>query len=129
VIEPPVSVAERLRRLYRGRSAERQAESWLAGQGLKTLSRNWRAGRGEIDLIMRDGDTLVFVEVRSRGSGARVRAVESLNERKLNKLRETASRYLQQHPRWLERPCRFDVITLDGPRESARIEWLRDAFQ
>ncbi|MGC9456106.1 MAG: YraN family protein [Halothiobacillaceae bacterium] len=115
-------------RRLRGSAGERIARQWLEQQGLKTLSENWRGGRGELDLVMRDGATLVFVEVRSRRAGARVSAIESLDPRKLAKVRETAQRYLLAHPRWQTAPCRFDVVALTGPAEEPRVDWIRDAF-
>ncbi|MFP4155960.1 MAG: YraN family protein, partial [Halothiobacillaceae bacterium] len=81
-------------RRHRGQAGERIARQWLERQGLHTVSENWRGGRGELDLVMREGGTLVFVEVRSRRAGARVSALESLDSRKLTKVRETAQRYL-----------------------------------
>jgi len=113
----------------RGRQAEALAEHWLAKRGLKPLNRNWRAGRGEIDLIMLDGHILVFVEVRSRREGARVSAAESLDFRKLQKLRETAARYLQANPAMRRRACRFDVVTVTGDLLEPQFQWIRDAFQ
>jgi len=120
--------------LARGHQAETLAARHLSRKGLRLLERNVRAGRGEIDLILLDGETLVFAEVRARKDGARVQAAESITAAKRRKLTETAERLLAVRPEWRQRPCRFDVIAVSLPpahtadREPA-IDWIRDAFQ
>jgi len=106
------------------------ARRHLEAAGLSLLERNARAGRGEIDLIMREADTLVFVEVRARAAGAPVAAAESLSPRKCAKVRETAQRLITARPAWQALYCRFDVVAVtmaQGGREP-RIDWLTDAF-
>jgi putative endonuclease len=110
----------------RGREAETRAWQYLESRGLRLLQRNYRSRRGEIDLVLQDQDSLVFVEVRFRresrfGSGA-----ESVDWRKQSKLIACAQHYLQNHPGIARQPCRFDVISVGGPEES--IEWIRNAF-
>lgn len=116
--------------LARGHEAERQAETYLTKRGLRLLARNLRAGRGEIDLVMADGKTLVFVEVRARKGGAQVSAAESITPAKQRKLRETAERLLQSTPEWQDSACRFDVIAvqLDAADQPGSIDWIPDAF-
>ena len=116
-------------RRERGQQAESLALAHLERAGLARLERNARAGRGEIDLILRDGDTLVFVEVRARRGGALVSAAESLSARKCAKVRETAERLIALHPEWQALYCRFDVVavTLAADR-TPEIQWLPDAF-
>ncbi len=116
--------------LARGHEAERQAETYLTSCGLRLLARNLRAGRGEIDLVMADGNTLVFVEVRARKIGAPVSATESITPTKQRKLRETAERLLQSTPEWQDRTCRFDVIAvqLAAADHPSAIDWIPDAF-
>lgn len=117
-------------RQSRGQQAERLARRHLEQAGLKHLQSNARAGRGEIDLVMRERDTLVFVEVRARSQGALVTAAESLSARKCAKVRETAQRLVGSQASWQSMYCRFDVVAViipddDGP---AAVDWLVDAF-
>lgn len=104
--------------------AERLAERFLAVRGLVTICRNYRVRGGEIDLICRDGGTLVFVEVRLRRNPGFGSAAESIGRQKRRRIILAASHYLSAHP---NAPCRFDCILLDA-LASARIEWLRNAF-
>ena len=87
------------------------------------MERNYRSRRGEIDLIMRDARTLVFVEVRFRASTRFGTPAESVDVRKQRKLAATAAHYLQSNQTNL--PCRFDVIALSGTNH---IDWIRNAF-
>lgn len=113
----------------RGQRAEALALAHLERAGLAGLERNVRAGRGEIDLVCRDGDTLVFVEVRARRGGALVTATESLSARKCAKVRETAERLIARRPEWQALYCRFDVVAVTITTDrAAKIEWLPDAF-
>lgn len=106
-----------------GQRSERQAEDWLQSHNLILVARNHRCRQGEIDLIMRDGDTLVFIEVRLRRHTDFGGAIASVDRRKQQRLVTAARHWLHRHP-W-EGPCRFDVIGLDGTREP---EWIRNAF-
>jgi putative endonuclease len=114
------------RHLDQGQAAEEQALAYLHKQGLRLLARNYRSRSGEIDLVMQQADTLVFVEVRYRQSSHFGSAVESVTAAKQRKLLSTASRFLQE--RALDVPCRFDVVGISG-RQSTEIEWIQDAFQ
>jgi len=107
-----------------GAQAEDLACAHLERAGLKLVSRNYRCAQGEIDLIMDDRDTLVFVEVRYRRSNAFGTPAESVDRRKQARLRAAAGHYLLEHS--ADRACRFDVIAVSG--HDARIEWLRAAF-
>jgi len=113
--------------LQRGRQAEQAAEGWLRERGLQTLARNYRSPFGEIDLIMRDGSSVVFVEVRSRRRRRPVGAAESIDSAKCARLAATAEHFLQRNRALATSACRFDVVTIEG--EPARLTWLRDAFQ
>lgn len=115
--------------LATGQAAEAYACEHLQARGLKLITQNFRCPRGEIDLIMREKDTTVFVEVRYRrniryGSGA-----ESVDSHKQRKLLAAAQLYLQQNPKAAKSPCRFDVVSLSLQGEQAQLEWIRDAFQ
>lgn len=106
-----------------GQSAESRAAAYLEARGLVPVARNWRCRFGEIDLIMRDGETLVFVEVRMRSRQDFGGAAASVTPAKQKKLAATARLYLGQvNP---TPPCRFDVIALD---EHDSPVWLRNAF-
>ena len=115
--------------LATGLEAEELACQFLQQQGLKILSRNFRSPRGELDVILEDGQTLVFVEIRYRkqtrfGSGA-----ESVTHAKQTKLITTALYYLQQHPKYSNRPSRFDVVSITRQTGQTEIDWIKDAFQ
>ncbi len=114
----------------RGQQAERVAADYLIEQGLVLIDRNVRAGKGEIDLIMQHGDTVVFVEVRARKTQAYVSAVQSISRSKQLKVIETAERLLVANPAWQHRPCRFDVIGIQLAKgdQPAQLEWIQDAF-
>lgn len=107
-----------------GRSAEAHAERFLESQGLKRVTRNWRCRFGEIDLIMRDQTTLVFVEVRMRSSAAFGGAAASVTASKQRKLLAAAKLYLSNLPEMP--PCRFDVVALTD--SGAAPEWIQSAF-
>jgi putative endonuclease len=107
-----------------GRSAESRAERYLKSQGLTLVVRNWRCRFGEIDLVMRDGETLVFVEVRLRSHACYGGAAASVTAGKQRKLVATARLYLAS---LLTLPaCRFDVIALCD--DSSVPEWIQSAF-
>jgi putative endonuclease len=112
-----------------GRQAEQIACDYLLGQGMRLLTRNYHCRRGEIDLVMQDGQGTVFVEVRYRrqhrfGSGA-----ESVDRRKQEKLLSAAAHYLQAHPHAARGACRFDVIAISFDNGQQQLEWIADAFQ
>lgn len=107
-----------------GKAAEDRALAYLEKQGLILLERNYRSPRGEIDLVVEDGDTLVFVEVRYRNNARFGGPLASVDWRKQQKLTACAHHYLAHHPS--NRPVRFDVVALDGSKQP---QWIRDAFQ
>ncbi|WP_018152655.1 YraN family protein [Leeia oryzae] len=111
--------------LVAGHSAEQLAALYLQQQGLKLLTRNYRCRFGEIDLIMQDGKTLVFVEVRARKSKTFGGAVASVTASKQQKLILTAQSYLSTL-RHLP-ACRFDVVGFEG--QDAPPHWIRHAFE
>lgn len=113
-----------------GRAAEEQALSHLESQGLTMVARNFRCRVGEIDLIMLHGQSLVFVEVRSRKCNRYASAAASVDFRKQRKLARAAGYFLLRRPGFRHHPVRFDVVALDGPSpERYTIQWLRDAFR
>ncbi|MBI1991560.1 MAG: YraN family protein [Betaproteobacteria bacterium] len=108
----------------RGRHAENLAALFLQQQGLKLVARNYRCRFGEIDLIAREGNTLVFVEVRMRASDQFGGAAASITAGKRRKLLRTARHYLAGATR--APPCRFDALLVSGADNS--VEWLKNAF-
>jgi len=108
-----------------GADAEALAARHLAQHGLVILERNWRRRCGELDLVARDGDTLVLVEVRLRRGGDFGGAAASITAAKRARIIAAAGLYLARLPRTPR--CRFDAVLLDA-LDPARIEWLRDAF-
>ena len=112
-----------------GQAAEAQARQHLERQGLRLLAQNWRCRRGELDLVMLDADTVVFVEVRYRRYAAWGGAIESVDARKREKLTTAAMHFLQQESRWAKHPCRFDVIAINAEGHSpAQLSWIQNAF-
>ena len=105
--------------VFRGRIAEDRALAYLQQQGLKLVARNVRSRRGEIDLVMRDGGTLVFVEVRQRSGDRFGGAAASIGPLKQARLWRAAQAFLARFP--APPPCRFDAVCIDGER----LQWLR----
>ena len=114
---------------HAGEAAETQACEYLQQRGLQLLERNFRCRQGEIDLIMRDGTYLVFVEVRYRRNPQFCSGAETVDLRKQQKLISTALFYLQQHGRQAQPPARFDVISMSRRADETVINWIQDAFQ
>lgn len=108
-----------------GVDAEALAGRFLEAHGLTVLARNFRTRRGEIDLVARDGDTLVFVEVRLRRSAAFGGAAESITATKRARLVAAAQVYLLGQRG--DPPCRFDAILLDR-LDPARVDWRRNVI-
>ncbi len=112
-----------------GQLAEEFAQRHLQDHGLRLLCRNWTCRSGELDLVMLDGDTVVFVEVRYRRHAAWGGALESVDVRKQQKLIKAAQLFLQKEPRWAKHPCRFDVVAIGAPANaSEKPNWIRNAF-
>jgi len=111
-----------------GQQAEQWADNYLQQHGLSLISKNYACRRGEIDLIMQDNDTLVFVEVRYRKSSTFGSALESVDRKKQTKLIFTAEHYLQQQESSFSN-YRFDVIAITHEKNSPSITWVKNAFQ
>jgi putative endonuclease len=109
-----------------GARGERLAARYLRKQGMRILVKGYRARRGEVDLIARDGDVLVFVEVKARRQGVPAEAVTSEKERRITL---TALRFMRRH-RILEQRCRFDIVSIVWPdeRRPPVIQHYRNAF-
>ncbi|WP_314106864.1 YraN family protein [uncultured Stenotrophomonas sp.] len=114
-------------RAQRGAAVETAALGHLRSAGLSPLARNVRYKGGELDLVMRDGGTTVFVEVRYRADARYGGGAASVDLRKRRKLVLAARLFLLSHPELAQQPCRFDVVEASG--EPPRLNWLRDAFR
>lgn len=112
-----------------GKQAEDAALTYLLQKGLRLVTRNYRAPTGEIDLVMDQSGTLVFVEIRYRRRASFGGALESVDSRKRARLVATALDYLQRHHEAAKRPIRFDVVAVGGLADQAGIEWIADAFR
>ena len=113
----------------RGRWAETLALAHLRKHGLTLETANFRRRGGEIDLVMRDGDTVVFVEVRYRRSSAYGDGAESIDPRKRARIVATAQRYLQAYPLAAAGPCRFDVVSVSAQGNRQEVRWIPNAFE
>lgn len=117
-----------------GQHAEQACCEYLQHRGLCLLSRNYRSRRGEIDLVMRDDDTLVFIEVRYRKNNLYGGALESITPQKQQRIKSTAEHYLQNETKL--KNARIDVVamsqkpqnTLTGHTEEYSFDWIKDAF-
>ena len=112
-----------------GQKAEQLALQHLQKQGLQLIRQNFHSRQGELDLIMSQGENIVFIEVRQRSQISHGSALESISRQKQQRIIYTAHYYLQQHPKQANRPCRFDVVAIDGKENQEKIQWLQNAFQ
>ena len=113
----------------KGKLTEQLAADYLISQGLTFVERNFHCRNGEIDLIMLDGDTYVFVEVKYRKSNSFGGAVAAISASKQQKIKHCVTYYLQ-HVGLNEYStcCRVDVVTLDGQIAQPKLAWLKNAF-
>ena len=111
-----------------GKRAEDKARRHLERHGLTTIARNYSRPYGEIDLVMRDGPVLVFVEVRYRGSGSWLDGVHSVDAAKRRRLTRAAESFLDTHPEYDADASRFDVVSVSRTNFGKRVEWVTDAF-
>jgi putative endonuclease len=111
-----------------GRAGEAQAARFLEAQGYVLLARNWRIREGELDIVAQEGDTLAFVEVKTRRTHTHGAGEESIDARKQQRLAQLAERFLAAHPELTFRQCRFDVVVIDYTQRPAQIRLYRNAF-
>ena len=109
----------------RGRDGEDRAAALLLERGLEILERNVTCSGVELDLVAREGETIVFVEVRGRSDARRGHPLETIDARKRGRLRRGATAWLVSRELWERVPVRFDVVALVGDD----VEWLRAAFE
>ncbi|MEO5702606.1 MAG: YraN family protein [Gammaproteobacteria bacterium] len=117
---PPIS---------RGQQAEEFACRYLQAHGLQLVECNYRCSHGEIDLVMQDGQSTVFVEVRYRRSQRFGGGIESVDYHKQSRLIATALHYLQHNKKAARQPSRFDVIAMEPGLQQDQVQWIKDAFQ
>ena len=111
-----------------GRRGEQLAASYLEGRGYEVVDRNWRCPQGEIDIIARDSDELVFVEVKTRSSVAFGHPLEAITAVKLARLRRLAAAWCEAHPDGFA-SIRIDAVAVIAPRgEGVTVEHLRRVF-
>lgn len=114
--------------LRRGRESEQQALRFLERKGMRCIERNFRTRHGELDLIMNERGTLVFVEVRYRHDGRFGGALASIDASKQRRLLTAARQYLAVSQ--FEGPVRFDVVTIQLDRNGqSSLDWIRDAIR
>jgi len=112
-----------------GQLTESFAANYLISQGLVEVMRNFTCRLGEIDLIMQDQQTLVFIEVKYRKNTNFGGAIAAISPTKQRKLQKTATLYLQiQQLNAYNTPCRFDVIAIEGRLSQPDICWIKNAF-
>jgi putative endonuclease len=102
-----------------GRTGEQIAREYLEGKGLHTIELNWRCAAGELDLVMRDGDILVFVEVKTRVSAQAGAAEESVSVAKARRLLATGDWYVSEHPELDQLIWRIDLVALTMTRDGS----------
>lgn len=113
--------------LKQGEMAEALAATFLQAKGLTLIERNFRCKYGEIDLVMSQGNTIVFIEVRLRSNALYGGAGMSINMAKQEKLRRTAEYSLQSKPINNNVACRFDAILMQDLNID-NVDWLQNAF-
>jgi len=107
---------------------EKTAESFLRNHGLKLLQRNFSSRFGEIDLIMEDEKTVVFVEVKYRKSTQHGSGADAVTIHKQGRISRTAGWYLAMNPHRAGQFCRFDVISINPHTGDQGISWIKNAF-
>jgi putative endonuclease len=110
-----------------GRYGEQVAVEWLERAGLEVLSRNWRCAEGELDIVAREGDALVFCEVKTRSSVRFGDPSEAVSPDKVARIRRLALRWLAANG-VSGRELRFDVVTVLRGTDGVRVRHLRGAF-
>ncbi len=113
----------------RGAAVEQAACTYLLQHGLVLLARNVRFRGGELDLVMRQGASLVFVEVRYRRSSGFGGGAASVDAGKRRRLVHAAQLHLATQPALAAMPCRFDVVEASGDPTAPTLHWIRDAFR
>jgi putative endonuclease len=114
--------------LTAGQVAERIARARLENSGLEFVCSNYNCRFGELDLVMRDRNALVVVEVRYRRHTVIMHPVDSITPAKIRRIARATRHFLSSHPRWRNVSVRFDVIGLHGSLAHPEMNWIRGAF-
>ena len=115
--------------LARGRLWESRAAAHLERHGLEVLARGYRCRLGEIDLVCRDDQALVIVEVRARSRSALCSAVDSIDAHKRRRIIQATRHLLMRHTAWQNAAIRFDVVAFDAiDTAEPNIQWIQNAF-
>ena len=114
-----------------GTQGEALVANYLRDKGIRVVSAGYQCRFGEIDLIALDGETLCFVEVKTRTNLDVALPREYVTSGKQSRIKKTALYYLQQHPEYADTFCRFDVaeVYAENGMENARVEYWENAFQ
>ena len=112
----------------KGTILESMAIDYLKNKGVLLIQRNFCCKLGEIDLICKDQNELIFIEVRYRKNNTYGNAEESINYKKRQKLIKAALYFLQNTKKYDNSPCRFDVIAINGNIINPNIEWIQNAI-
>lgn len=111
-----------------GQRAEDLACEYLLRQGLMVLERNFYIRGGELDIVAMEGETIVFVEVRSKSKGNYGLPEETISEKKRQFLYRAAEQYLIKQE-YTDKNCRFDVISVLFQERKTVVKWFKDAFR
>lgn len=112
-----------------GKLAESVAEEFLIRHRLQIVDKNFHSRFGEIDLIAKDKQILIFVEVRYRKNESIMHVIETIDTNKIKKLIATSEYFISKSPKYRNLQCRYDFIGILGNLDQPRIEWIKDAFQ
>lgn len=124
----PESGRRRTARQEQGHWAEERALAHLRRHGLFLVARNFRCRFGELDLIMRQAEMLVFVEVRARRKAGFASPADSIDGHKQRRLAMAAALFLRRRPRYAQLRSRFDVVCVIGGNSAATLQWIPNAF-
>ncbi len=111
-----------------GSELEKSTESYLNKRGLRTVHRNYRCRLGEIDLVMDDGEFIIFVEVRYRRDHRYGNPLETITIHKQKRIIRAATQFLLCKPEYRDRPCRFDAVGVSQNNGHVEYDWIKDAF-
>ena len=110
-----------------GEKGEELARKFLKKKGYKLIEQNYKTPLGEIDIIAKDKDTVVFIEVKARESLAYGLPFEAVNSAKKRKIANVAHQYLKRFKKMP--PCRFDVVSINHENDKPQFELIKDAFE
>ena len=114
--------------LLRGQRAERTAQRWLQGRGLRPVATNFRCPQGELDLVMLDQSCLVVIEVRLRTRSDFGDGFATITAAKQSRLARATEAFLRQYPEHGHRELRFDAVSVSRENGHLRCDWLTHAF-